>query len=194
MVHQPERTCIGCRRTFSKGEVVRLVAAPGGVLVDYREKLPGRGAYVCPAEECIGKALSREALRRALRWSSGLPTKDELITAIAEQATEKLRSLVSMAAKAGKLAAGVSAVQDSLEKGRARMLIFARDLAEGSRKKVLQTAARTGISEATLFTRDEMGRVLGRELVGVLAFEDQGFAGAVANEVERLKRLLNHRQ
>ncbi len=49
MKHQPERTCIGCRGVFEKDEVVRIVAGPSGAVIDYREKLPGRAAYVCPA-------------------------------------------------------------------------------------------------------------------------------------------------
>ena len=66
MKHEPERTCVGCRGVFNKDAVVRIVAGPPGIVIDYREKLPGRAAYVCPTKECITKALSKENLSRAL--------------------------------------------------------------------------------------------------------------------------------
>ncbi len=46
--------------------MVRIVAGPPGIVIDYREKLPGRAAYVCPTKECVTKALSKENLSRAL--------------------------------------------------------------------------------------------------------------------------------
>jgi hypothetical protein len=36
-----------------------------------------------------------------------------------------------------------------------------------------------------------MGMLLGRELVGVIGIEDEGFAQAVSKEAERLKNLIN---
>ncbi len=33
--------------------MIRIAAGPLGIVIDYREKLPGRAAYVCPTVECI---------------------------------------------------------------------------------------------------------------------------------------------
>ncbi len=49
---------------------------------------------------------------------------------------EKIRALLSIAMKAGKTAAGYSAVQDALEKGRVELLLYAADLSDGTRGKV----------------------------------------------------------
>ena len=54
----------------------------------------------------------------------------------------------------------------------------------------LLDAAR-GMPRETLFTRDELGRMLGRELVGVVGIEERGFADAVRRESLRLKSLIN---
>jgi len=70
------------------------------------------------------------------------------------------------------------------------MLIFAEDLSEGTRGKLL-SGVTLPARQATLFSRDEMGRMVGRELVGVVGIVEKGFADAVGIESERLKGLLN---
>lgn len=190
MGHQPERTCIGCRGVFNKGVVVRIVSGPSGPVIDYREKLPGRAAYVCPRRECIEKALSLANLSRALQTNVNVPGVDAFIDALCSSVHEKIRSLLLMATRAGMLAAGASAVDDALQKGRVEMLIFAEDLSEGTRHKLL-TGGLPPKKQATLFTRDELGQMAGRELVGVVGILDKGFSDAVWSESERLKGLLN---
>ncbi len=176
--HQPERTCIGCRGVFKKDDVVRIIAGPQGVVIDYREKLPGRAAYVCPQVECIKKALGREHLSRAFHSSVRAPGIEAFIAALRANITEKVKSLIAMAAKAGKLAAGYSAVNDALEKDRLEMILYAGDIAEGTRERFSNERA-ASLPRATLFTRDELGKILSRELVAVVGIEDKGFAGAV---------------
>ncbi len=190
MKHQPARTCIGCRGIFTKDEVIRIVAGPGDVVIDYREKLPGRAAYVCPRKGCISKALQKDNLTKALHMNVRLPGAEEFVNLLSAAIQSKIKSLISMAAKAGKLAAGHSAVMDALEKGRVRLLLFARDVSEGTREKTAVPSSET-LRAVTLFTRDELGMILGRELVGVIGIEEQGFAQAVWKEAERLKNLIN---
>ena len=136
MKHQPERTCIGCRGVFKKDEVVRIVAGPDGIVIDYREKLPGRAAYVCPTRDCIEKALSKGNLSRALE-QQGQPSGRARSSSPGSwpACTEKVRSLIVMAAKAGKLAAGYSAVHDAVEKGRVKCCSLRTDLSDGHHGK-----------------------------------------------------------
>jgi predicted RNA-binding protein YlxR (DUF448 family) len=192
MKHQPERTCIGCRGIFEKDEVVRIVAGPAGGVIDYRDKLPGRAAYVCPRLECIKKALSRDNLSRALHLRIPCPDAEEFISLLIANITEKIRSLIIMSAKAGKLAAGYSAVTDAMEKQKVEVLIFAEDLSEGTKQKVIGSDAGS-LRSTTLFTRDQMGSMLGRELVGVVGIQEKGLADAVWKEAVRLKGLINRR-
>lgn len=189
--HVPERTCIGCRGLFAKDQVVRMVAGPEGVLLDYREKLQGRAAYVCPRRECIENALSKDNLSRALRSKTKAPRAEDFIAQLIGNIEEKVRSLISISVKAGKLGAGYSAVHDALEKGRGHLIIFARDLSDGTREKLLQHGAGS-LRAISLFSRDEIGRLMNRELVGVLIIEDQGLANAIWTEAERLKGLINN--
>lgn len=64
----PQRTCVACRRTAGKRELVRLVrTAEGAVEVDTSGRRAGRGAYLCPNRPCLEAALKGGRLEQALR-------------------------------------------------------------------------------------------------------------------------------
>ena len=76
----PERSCVGCRRKRAKGDLLRIVRTADRIRFDPQQRLPGRGAYLCPEPPCIEAATARDGqpVRRALRTASS----DEVRTAI----------------------------------------------------------------------------------------------------------------
>ncbi|MEG1879549.1 MAG: YlxR family protein [Pseudoflavonifractor sp.] len=68
----PQRQCVGCREMKDKTQLIRVVKSPeGGVSLDFKGKLPGRGAYLCPNPTCLKRAIKSRALERA--FSAPLP-------------------------------------------------------------------------------------------------------------------------
>ncbi|MHB1293490.1 MAG: RNase P modulator RnpM [Anaerolineae bacterium] len=64
----PQRTCIACRRTSGKRELVRIVRTPAGeIAVDATGKLAGRGAYLCHDRRCWLAALKSKRIDQALK-------------------------------------------------------------------------------------------------------------------------------
>ncbi|MCV6977755.1 YlxR family protein [Mycobacterium bourgelatii] len=68
----PVRTCVGCRKRELAVELLRVVAESNGngayaVIVDTARRLPGRGAWLHPVEQCVQQAIRRRAFTRALR-------------------------------------------------------------------------------------------------------------------------------
>ena len=54
----PQRMCVGCREKRNKKELIRIVRTPElDVLVDLTGKKSGRGAYICPNQECLNAAV-----------------------------------------------------------------------------------------------------------------------------------------
>ena len=81
----PLRQCLGCREMKPKRELIRVVRSPEGVVsLDFRGKLPGRGAYVCPDPECLKKARRAKALERAF----SVPLPDEVWAELEAQMRE----------------------------------------------------------------------------------------------------------
>ena len=78
----PMRQCLGCREMKPKKELIRVVRSPeGAVSLDFKGKLPGRGAYVCPAADCLARARKSRALERA--FEGAIPP--EVYDALEEQ-------------------------------------------------------------------------------------------------------------
>jgi predicted RNA-binding protein YlxR (DUF448 family) len=78
--HIPLRTCIACRKTGAKREMVRLVCPPGGgIEIDLTGKKSGRGAYLCQIQSCWESALSSGKLEYALRTSLKPEDKEKLV-------------------------------------------------------------------------------------------------------------------
>ena len=68
----PMRQCVCCREMKPKKELIRVVRSPEGeVSLDFKGKLPGRGAYVCPDPACLARARKAKALERA--FDTALP-------------------------------------------------------------------------------------------------------------------------
>jgi predicted RNA-binding protein YlxR (DUF448 family) len=61
------RTCIGCRGTAAKSELLRVVVSDGSLSPDPAARRSGRGAYLHPRANCLEIALRRKAFPRALR-------------------------------------------------------------------------------------------------------------------------------
>ncbi|NLL19819.1 MAG: YlxR family protein [Clostridia bacterium] len=63
----PMRMCVGCRERKDKRALTRIVRTPeGDVLVDPTGKKAGRGAYICPDQNCLEKVLKSKGLEKAL--------------------------------------------------------------------------------------------------------------------------------
>lgn len=77
--HIPLRSCIACRESKPKRELVRVVrVSDDHVEVDRTGKKNGRGAYFCPAQECWEMGQKRRALNHALSMTVSNDNWDEL--------------------------------------------------------------------------------------------------------------------
>ena len=82
MKKKPQRSCVSCRTVRDKNDLLRVVVTPEGTVVyDPTGKLSGRGAYLCPNEDCI-----TAELKKAAKLSKGLkkPLTEEEIKELAK--------------------------------------------------------------------------------------------------------------
>lgn len=64
----PQRKCIGCKNSFDKRDLVRIVRSPEGIVsLDLSGKKNGRGAYICKDEACLVKAFKKKQLDYAFK-------------------------------------------------------------------------------------------------------------------------------
>ncbi|MCC7536590.1 MAG: DUF448 domain-containing protein [Deltaproteobacteria bacterium] len=174
-----DRTCVGCRSADTKGSLVRVVRGPQGQIVpDPMGRLPGRGAYVHVRGDCMAAAV-RGGLARAFRAPVELGA-DELAVAIEARLVVRRTGLLVAARRAGALAIGTDAVRDAIASRRVALLLVASDAA-GRREELSAAVGRLGRACVEVGTKTELGALLGREEVGVVAVLDRGLAEAIAS-------------
>lgn len=84
--HVPIRTCVACRETDEKRDLLRVVRLMDGTTAyDLKGKMSGRGAYVCSSIKCITLARKQKKLERSLKVAA-IP--EELFAALTERAAE----------------------------------------------------------------------------------------------------------
>lgn len=67
MTKEPIRTCIVCKITKTKKELIRFTKDGFGLRLDLSYKLPGRGAYVCFNPICWKGLLRKGTLGKSLK-------------------------------------------------------------------------------------------------------------------------------
>ena len=64
----PLRQCVGCGEMKSKKEMIRVLkTAEGDIVLDVTGRKNGRGAYLCPSDDCMKKARKNKGLERSLK-------------------------------------------------------------------------------------------------------------------------------
>lgn len=185
----PQRTCVGCRKSIDQDLLVRYVLNPQGeVVVDYRNKLPGRGVYTCFEFECIEAAVKRGQLRRSLRGGDA-PSADDFWQVLHAQAQCRALDLIGMARKAGQVISGTRQVLSELQAGKEfGLLVRAADLSPAIAEKVDKAACRYAVPCFSVFSKELLGSLLGKSERGVVALKYGSLAVAIMNELERLNK------
>ncbi len=75
----PQRTCVGCRESKDKKDLIRIVRTKEGeIFLDRTSKKNGRGAYICDNHECFLKAKKKNALAKAYQCPVSAEIYDKL--------------------------------------------------------------------------------------------------------------------
>lgn len=82
----PLRKCTGCQEMKPKKELIRIVRCEDGVFkLDATGKMQGRGAYICPNEECLEKAHKSKGLERSFKEKVPQSVYEELKKELTQQ-------------------------------------------------------------------------------------------------------------
>lgn len=188
----PQRTCVACRQTKDKNQLVRYVVAPdGAVLVDYRQRLPGRGAYTCFATQCLQDAVKRNCFKRCFKGRECSIDPAALMEQLSAAVSQKITSLIGMSRKSGQLISGSNMIIDTLrKKSSIAVVIIAADVSPGIGKKIEALAEREHISTAYLYNKQMLGQMLGKEERSVIAVQTGLLADSLLNELHRYRQLV----
>ncbi|MDR0654054.1 MAG: YlxR family protein [Synergistaceae bacterium] len=79
------RKCTGCGMEHTKGEMLRVVRSPDGVVsIDASGRAQGRGAYICRNSACLAHARKKNAFARVLKHPVDRSFYDEVAKFLGE--------------------------------------------------------------------------------------------------------------
>lgn len=167
---EPQRTCIVTRTVRPPAELMRFVLGPGDEVVpDFKNRLPGRGAWVTATREHVDQAAKRRLFSRAFKTEARVRT--DLGASIDEALRADLRGSLALANKAGKVVTGFNKVEAALSTEPIAALLHAAEAAADGRRKLAQALHRrygegaTTIPVADVLSGEELDLALGRSHV-----------------------------
>jgi predicted RNA-binding protein YlxR (DUF448 family) len=183
---ESRRTCVGCRKTARRDELLRFARTENARLVpDVRGRLPGRGAWVHARRDCIGAAAAHgfaRSFRTAIRANAA-----ELAGAAAETCRSEVdRVVVALGREHALVHDEAALVRAAADEG--AVLLHAADALPVARE-VVRARWFTHRTRSTLraLVGGSLVRNSGRDLedVSVLAIERRGAAREIVSLLER---------
>lgn len=74
----PMRTCIACKASKPKKELVRIVKNENNFDMDFTGKLSGRGSYICNNDDCFALMLKTKSLSKSYKQNIPQEVYDKL--------------------------------------------------------------------------------------------------------------------
>lgn len=187
----PQRTCVSCRKVHNPEQLVRYVVAPDGrLLVDYRHRLPGRGAYICFDLNCLRAAVERKQFQRSLRCQLQLDGA-RLQAELGDAVLQKIVNLVGMARKSGQIISGSNMVISSLRAGEEiAIVLLCEDVSEPIADKIRHLTERRNVFDCQLFSKETLGQLLGKGERSVAAVTAGSLADALLIELQRYTQMV----
>jgi len=185
---EPQRSCLACRESKDKRSLLRFVLAPDRTVVpDLQQKLPGRGVYTCMKASCLNLAAKKRQFGRGFK-EEVLGAEAELLTRqVTEKLEERIAGYLCLANKGGKIVSGADQVTEKIKKGGAGLLFLATDISPDIGEKFRGLAQLKGVACMSLFTKERLGELIGKELRSVLAVMDSGFTASITQEMEKYR-------
>lgn len=188
-----QRTCLGCRKSLHQQQLVRYVFGPDGVVhVDYRHKLPGRGAYTCLSRDCLVRACKGGQFGRAFKLPGKLVVDAaELQRRLVGELFNKIASLVGMVRKSRQFVGGSQQVISGIDGSqRFGLILLAVDISSAIGDRIQRKADALQLPVAKLLTKEQLGQLTGRAERSALAVENGPLCDSLQQELFRYEDIV----
>jgi ribosomal protein L7Ae-like RNA K-turn-binding protein len=160
-------------------------------MVDYRHRLPGRGAYTCIDADCVQAAVMRKQFQRSFRGRCENTDDAALIGELIAGCEQKIVNLLGMGRKSGQVVSGSNAVMAALRQNNDNALIvLTKDISAAIAEKVIALAERQQVVCSQLLSKALLGQILGKGERSVVAVQKGALADAILIELQRYKQLV----
>ena len=99
---------------------------------------------------------------------------------------QKALNLIGLATRAGKTASGELSTEKAVKSSRAYLVIVSEEASENTRKMFANMCTYYQVPICVFGRKDELGRACGKEMRASLAVMDEGLAGALVKQMNRI--------
>lgn len=186
-----ERRCIATGKVLPADKLVRFVVGPDGDIVpDLDGKLPGRGIWLSASRTAFAKAIAKGDFAKAAK--AKVSVAPDLADHVAHLLTERLKSDLGIARRAGLADSGFDSVMRALDKKTPPAVLFHASGSSDDGCRKIRSALKGRDLEAvsvTILSRDELSLALGRENVVHAAVRPGALADRLILNADRLAGL-----
>ena len=98
--------------------------------------------------------------------------------------TDKVLSMLGLAAKAGKIASGEFATEKAIKTGKACLVIVAEDASDNTKKNFSDSCHYYQVPFAVYSKKEILGHCIGKQMRASLAVLEEGFGRELAKQIE----------
>ncbi len=66
-----DRKCVACKQIYKQNLMLRIAKINNEFVIDTKQKLGGRGAYICKNPNCLKLTIKKHLLNRAYKMNVG---------------------------------------------------------------------------------------------------------------------------
>lgn len=182
---EPVRQCALTRARLPARELIRFCLDPEGrVVPDLKNRLPGRGVWLTAMRTVVSEATKKGVFQRGFR--SPVRADANLADTVDALLEKAALGRLSLANKAGLVAAGFTKVSEAIGRGQVVLLLHASDAAPAGREKLDSKAGRSRTMIIDRFNSAQLSLALGRPNVIHAALSEGGACESFVRSAGRL--------
>lgn len=192
----PQRTCVACRESGDRDALVRLVAdptaSPQKIIVDYRARAPGRGAWVHPTATCVSAVEARPGMAGRVLGVQPL-VAEGLLTNLRDQVMRAVADGLSMAQASGALVGGHDVLIHGINDGIVIEIVVASDASDrtiGDLRAAVEGSAHPNVPFTRIpMDRETLGTRIGRGSRAAVGIKASRATAHLRRQLHRLRAL-----
>jgi len=186
------RTCISCSEEKYKPELLRFVNVDGEVVFDLKQKLEGRGAYLCFDKGCFKKATKKNLFAKNFKCELKENISFiKLVKHVRETYKRYLYTLMRVNITSKNIIEGIFNVKNSLMNDKAFLCLFPSDVSNNSKAKLTNLIIRKKVPFYYIEDKKSVAMNIHRPIRGAYAVVNKQLASVMIDVLEKIKELKN---
>ncbi|KAA0258063.1 DUF448 domain-containing protein [Deferribacter autotrophicus] len=184
------RTCIACNTEKYKDELLRFVIVDGQLVFDLKQKLEGRGCYLCFSKECFKKSTKKRLFQKHLKSNI---LEDISFFALCKNVRETYKryiyTLLRVNIISKNIVEGIFKVKEALKEEKAFLCLFPSDVSKNSKDKLTNLIIRKKVPFYMLDDKKTVAINIHRPIRGAYAVLDKKLANVMIEKLEKIKQI-----